>query len=209
MVDKLLAAGGGRYTDIIDVHLYVPIPMMDELLGKVRADMARHGVDKPIVITETTASLQPPPTEREKANQVYKRYAVAAGHGVLATFWFVLQWVNTGEFRHCSLIDPGTGEPHEGAAAYAQMTQALAGARFARRLDAGEGAYVYQWRRGDRSVFIAWAESTTGRVSLPCGQGEGTVTDVAGHQEAITAAGAYETALTDEALLIDLPGGAP
>ena len=209
MVEKLLAAGGGQYTDIIDVHLYVPIPEMDALLTKVRADMARHGVDKPIVITETTATLGTPVSEREKAGQVYKRYAVAEAHGVLATWWFVLHWVNTGEFRYCSLIDPGTGEPHEGAAAYARLTEALEGAEYRRRLECGEKAYVYEWRKGDRSILVAWAEGegATGSAALPCGQGAGTVTDVAGHQWPVNVQEALETNLRDEPLLIDLPAG--
>ncbi|MBM3474386.1 MAG: hypothetical protein FJX75_14075 [Armatimonadetes bacterium] len=207
MVDKLLAAGGGKYTDIIDVHLYVPIPRMDALLAKVRADMAKHGVDKPIVITETTAMLGTQVNERDKAAHVYKRYAVAESHGVLATWWFVLQWVNTGEFRYCSLIDPGTGEPHEGAAAYARLTEALKGAKYARRLDCGEKSYVYQWRKADRSVFVAWAEGegATGSSALPCGEGPGTVTDVAGHQWPVNVRDSLEANLRDEPLLIDLP----
>jgi hypothetical protein len=207
MVDKLLSAGGGDYTDIIDVHLYVPIPEMDALLTKVRADMAKHGVDKPIVITETTATLGTPLPERDKAAHVYRRYAVAESHGVLATWWFVLHWVNTGEFRYCSLIDPGTGEPHEGAAAYARLTEALQDARYARRLDCGEKAYVYEWRRGERSIFVAWAEGegATGSAALPCAQGTGTVTDVAGHQWPVSVRDAFEVNLRDEPLLIDLP----
>ncbi len=207
MVGKLLAAGGGKYTDIIDVHLYVPIPEMDALLTKVRADMAKHGVDKPIVITETTATLGTPLPERDKASHVYKRYAVAESHGVLATWWFVLQWVNTGEFRYCSLIDPGTGEPHEGAAAYSRLTDALQGAEYTRRLDCGERSYVYEWLKADRSVFVAWAEGegATGSAALPCGDGTGTVTDVAGHQWAVNVRDSLEVNLRDEPLLIDLP----
>jgi hypothetical protein len=207
MVDKLLSAGGGDYTDILDVHLYVPIPEMDALLTKVRADMAKHGVHKPLVITETTATLGTPLAERDKAAHVYKRYAVAESHGVLATWWFVLHWVNTGEFRYCSLIDPGTGEPHEGAAAYARLTQALEGAKYTRRLECGEQAYVYEWRRGKRSVFIAWVEGegATGSAALPCAQGSGSVTDVAGHQWSVSVRDSFEVNLRDEPLLIDLP----
>lgn len=207
MVDKLLAAGGGKYTDIIDVHLYVPIPEMDRLLSKVRADMARHGVDKPIVITEVTAALGTVLPERVKASHVYKRYGVAEAHGVLASWWFVLHWVNTGEFRYCSLIDPGTGEPHEGAAAYARLTEAIEDAQFLKRHDAGEGNWVLEWERGDRRVFLAWAEGegATGSVSLPCGQGDGTVVDVAGHEWPVRAAGNFGINLRDEPLLLDLP----
>ncbi|NSW57757.1 MAG: hypothetical protein HPY44_17250 [Armatimonadetes bacterium] len=207
MVDKLLTAGGGKYTDIIDLHLYVPIPEMDRLLSKVRADMARHGVDKPIVITEVTAALGTVLPERVKASHVYKRYGVAEAHGVLASWWFVLHWVNTGEFRYCSLIDPGTGEPHEGAAAYARLTEAIQDARFLKRHDAGEGNWVLEWERGDRRVFLAWAEGegTTGSVSLPCGQGDGTVVDVAGHEWSVRVGGNFCINLRDEPLLLDLP----
>lgn len=207
MVDKLLSAGGGDYTDIIDVHLYVSIPEMDRLLTKVRADMAKHGVDKPIVCTEMTGGLGTVLPEREKASYVYKRYAVAESHGLLASWWFVMHWVNTGEHRHCSLIDPGTGEPHEGAAAYARLTEALEGAEFVERLDCGENAWVYRWRKGDRAVYVAWAEPGAGRATLPCGSGAGTVTDVAGHQWPLNAGGPLTIDLWDDALLLDLPAG--
>ncbi len=209
MVDKLLAAGGGDYTDIIDIHLYVPIPQMDALLTKVRADMAKHGVDKPITITEVTGQLGTPMPERVKASHVYKRFAVAEAHGVLASWWFVMHWVNTGEFRYCSLIDPGTGEPHEGAAAYARFSHALEGAEFARRIDAGEGMHVYEWAKGDRSIFVAWAEGTgaQGYAQLPCGTGAGTLVDVAGHEWPVSVGGGLGVDLRDEPLLLDLPSG--
>ncbi len=207
MVDKLLEAGGGDYTDIIDVHLYVSIPEMDRLLTKVRADMRKHGVDKPIVCTEMTGALGTVLPEREKASYVYKRYAVAESHGLLASWWFVMHWVNTGEHRHCSLIDPGTGEPHEGAAAYTRLTEALEDADFVRRLDFGDNAWVYQWRKGDRFVYVAWAEPGIATATLPCGPGAGTVTDVAGHQSRLDVAGPLTVNLWDEALLLDLPAG--
>ena len=205
MVDKLLAAGGGDYTDIIDIHLYVPIPEMDRLLTKVRADMAKHGVDKPITITEVSAQLGTPLPERQKAAHVYKRYAVAEAHGVLASWWFVMHWVNTGEHRHCSLIDPGTGEPHEGAAAYSRFSAALEGADFLRRHDCGEGVWVCEWRRGDRAVWVAWGEGATGSVALPCGSGAGTVTDVAGREWPVTVSRSLTVDLRDEPLLLQLP----
>ncbi len=209
MVDKLLAAGGGNYTDMIDVHLYVPIVEMDRLLAKVRADMAKHGVDKPIVITEVTATLGTAVPEREKAAHVYKRYAVAESHGVLASWWFVLQWVNTGEFRYCSLIDPGTGEPHEAAAAYSRLSAALEGARFVRKVDFGGDAWVYEWEKPGRRFYVAWAEGEgAGAVAaLPCGTGTGTVTDVAGHQWDVRVAGGLTVGLRDEPLLCELPAG--
>ncbi len=211
MVDKLLSAGGGNYTDIIDVHLYVPIVEMDRLLAKVRADMAKHGVDKPIVITEVTATLGTVVPEREKAAHVYKRFAVAESHGVLASWWFVLQWVNTGEFRYCSLIDPGTGEPHEAAAAYSRLSTALQGARFLRKADCGQNAWVYEWEKPGRRLYVAWAEKEgAGAVAaLPCGTGTGTVTDVAGHVWDVRVAGGLTVGLRDEPLLCDLPAGGP
>ena len=209
MVDKLLEAGGGDYTDIIDVHLYVPIPQMDSLLTKVRADMARHGVDKPITITEVTGALGTVLPEREKAAHVYKRYAVAESHGVLASWWFVMHWVNTGEFRYCSLIDPGTGEPHEAAAAYARLTDALEDASFVARLPGPEGAYLYAWRKADRWLYIVWSEGreTLAPITLTCGTGTGSVTDVAGHQWSVKATSGLTVDLEYEPLLIDLPAG--
>jgi hypothetical protein len=145
--------------------------------------------------------------EREKASYVYKRYAVAESHGLLASWWFVMHWVNTGEHRYCSLIDPGTGEPHEGAAAYARLTEALEGAEFVERLDSSENDWVFRWRKGDRAVYVAWAEPGAGRATLPCGSGAGTVSDVAGHQWSLNVAGPLTIDLWDEALLVDLPAG--
>jgi len=68
-------------------------------------------------------------------------------------------------------------------------------------------SYVYQWRRGDRSVFVAWTEGegATGSAALPCGEGAGTVTDVAGHQWPVNVRDSLEVSLRDEPLLIELP----
>ena len=208
MLAKFLDAGGGKCCDVIDLHMYVPNPEMDQLLGRMRRDMAARGVEKPIILTEVTASLGKVLPEREKAGHVYKRFATALSHGVKQLYWFVMHWVNAlpGGFQHCGLMDVKTAAPWPAAAAYARLSDALTGARLVRRQVTEDGKWLFQFRRGGQSVWVAWIESGPPRaVRVRCGEGRGKLIDVAGHEWAARVAGSLELTVTPEPILAILP----
>ncbi len=211
MLARFLDAGGAKWCDVIDLHMYVPNRQMDELLARVRRNMAERGVDKPIILTEVTAALGKVLPEREKAGYVYKRYATALSHGVQQLYWFVMHWVNDlpGGFVHCGLFDVRTRAPWPAAVAYARLSDALTGAKFARREVTSDGLWIFEFRRGDRSHWVAWAEEGPPRaVRLPCAPGPARIVDVAGHVWPTRVADGLIVTLTDEPLLIDLPTAA-
>ena len=61
-LDKYLAAGGGKYADVIGFHFYVspnPSEQMIDLAAKVKQTMAKYGVsEKPLWCTETGYYMQ-------------------------------------------------------------------------------------------------------------------------------------------------------
>ena len=210
MLAKFLDAGGGHWCDVIDLHLYVAIDAMDKLLTKTRGDMAARSVHKPIILTEVTANLEQTVSEREKAGHVYKRYAVAASHDVAQLYWFVTHWVNAlpGGFRHCGLIDVTNHAPWPAAAAYGRLSDAITGATFVRREITSDQSWVFEFRRGNRSLWVVWAERGDPRLlAIPCGDGTARLIDVAGHEWARPVAGRLVITVTEEPLLLDLPAG--
>ena len=208
MLAKFLDAGGAQWCDVIDLHLYVDIPTMDRLLTKIRADMAARHVDKPIILTEVTASLGQVLPEREKAGHVYKRYALALSHGVKQLYWFVTHWVNDlpGGFRHCGLIDVKNYAPWPAAAAYGRLSDALTGAKFERRVITDDGGWLFEFSKADRRYWVLWAEQGEPRpLELVCGEGTARLIDVAGHEWSVEVNGELTVTLTEEPLLLDLP----
>ena len=211
MLARFLDAGGAQWCDVIDVHLYVDIPTMDRLLGKVRADMASRGVDKPIIITEVTASLGQVIDERRKAGHVYKRHVLAASHGVKQVYWFVMHWVNSlpGGFRHCGLIDVVNQAPWPAAAAYGRLSDALSDAAFVRRVGAADGVWLFEFGRKERRLWVGWSDADRPPVArIACGRGRAQLIDVAGHAWPLKVSGGLSVALTAEPLLIDVPAAA-
>ena len=210
MLAKFLDAGGAKWCDVIDLHMYVPNPMMDDLLTRARSQMAARGVDKPIILTEVTGALGKKLHEREKAGHVYKRYATALSHGVKQLYWFVMYWVNDqpGGHQHCGLMDVRTRAPWPAAAAYGRLSDALTGAAFVRRQVERDGPWIFEFRRGDRALWVAWVEQGPPRpVRLPCGPGQARLVDVAGHEWRTSVRHELWVHLTQEPVLLDLPAG--
>lgn len=213
MVDKVLAAGGGEYCDALDVHLYLSVPRMDTLLTKVRADMAKHHCDKPLICTEVTADVGAPLTPRETAGHVYKRYAVGLAHGLAQIYWFVMRWPNPNvPFNYCGLIDNTTEAPVPAAAAYAGLAGALAGTRYVDRAVDPTGVWRTTFERPDRRVVVLWTEAATPtNLTLPFGDGAIEVIDVAGRRLATASRGGRltVTATSEPLVIIGPPGGEP
>ena len=209
MIDKALAAGAGDCCDVIDLHLYVPIPQMDALLTRVKDDLKRHGVDKPLISTELTADLGSPLSERATAGHVYKRYALGIAHGMTQIYWFIMRWPNAAvPFNYCGLIDNRNEQPRPGLAAYRRLSDALTGATFAERETVEGGPWRFRFRNGDEAIEVVWTEGAEPvEVALPCGAGEVRLIDVAGRERKMTSAGGLRLTATAEPLLVIAPWG--
>ena len=205
MVARMLDAGAAKYCDMIDIHTYLSLSEMDRIIGKVRRQMAERGVTKPLILTEVTANLGSPISERAKAGHVYQRYAVALGHDIKQMYWFVLHWVNAapGGFRYCGLIDSVNHAPWPAAAAYARLTSVLGGRPFEARLGTDvPGAWVYTFRGPAGRGVVAWSDKPGVSVQL-AGTSKVVVYDAHGRRLARSGGGTCILELTDEPLLID------
>jgi len=168
-LDDALAAGAGEYFDVMNFHFY-PLfaPQWQDhgigIIGKteaVRAKLAEHGVEKPIMVTEAgswsdASPPYPPTTPEEQARYVAKLHARSLVAGLTVAIWFQFDDV------------AGTDDPARGLldrhlrrkpayAAYELTAELLDGVvpdRSARDLSApGE---VYWFRRGMSRIAVAW-----------------------------------------------------
>ncbi|MBT3380921.1 MAG: hypothetical protein HN742_16025 [Lentisphaerae bacterium] len=205
MVARMLDAGAADYCDMIDIHAYLSLPEMDRIIGKVRRQMADRKVDKPLILTEVTAHLGSPISERAKAGHVYQRHAISLSHGIEQIYWFVLHWVNSapGGFRYCGLIDSANHAPWPAAAAYARMTSVLEGRHFEEKIGAGSpGTHVYTFRGPDGQGIVAWND-VPGSFARLQSTGSVVVYDVNGRRFVPGGTGPFHIELTDEPILID------
>lgn len=205
MIARMLDAGAAAYCDMIDIHTYLSLAEMDRIIGKVRRQMAERGVEKPLILTEVTAHLGSPISERAKAGHVYQRYAISLSHGIEQIYWFVLHWVNAapGGFRYCGLIDSVNHAPWPAAAAYARLTSVLEDRPFEACLGtdlAGLRAYTFLGPGG--RALLAWSETPGVFISLANARGI-VIYDVHGRRFAHDGVGPHLIELTDEPLLID------
>ena len=100
--DKVLKAGGGRYFDIMNFHVYPEFwelhasqpPGLLEKTEKIRAILRRNGVNKPIFITETGATSDVAQSRKmsdeEQARHVPQLFAQTWAADVDAAIWFML-----------------------------------------------------------------------------------------------------------------------
>ena len=136
---------------------------------------------------------KPPQTEAEQAGELVKRYAHFTGNGVAKVFWHTLLESRSytklmGQndfFDNIGLIyngytykdgeavyhpagvgeDRGDGVKKLGFYSYKLMAEKLSDYAWVEPIHQENGAYVYQFRVGERDLWVAWAEGG-GTVSL-------------------------------------------
>jgi hypothetical protein len=136
-LDSYLRAGGGKYADVINYHLYVPTPE-DEvpLISKIRSVMSANGVsNKPLWNTETGWAIENKTGDMSQAkvlgltpisSSMAGAYAIRAltlawAAGVSRYYWYT--WDSQPE----SMLEPD-GTPKSAAVALAQGVKWLSGA---------------------------------------------------------------------------------
>lgn len=203
MVAKMLDAGAAPYCDLIDIHTYLPLNVMDRLIGKVTAQMQERGVDQPLIITEVTASLGSPLPEREKASHVVQRHAIAFAHGVAQVFWFVMHGISPrpGHWDYCGLIDIHNRAPWPAAAVYARLALELADKPFQNRERRGSG-WAFTFGDSQGKLFIVWSDDDRGLLALSGLDGPVRVYDVNAREYVLKPGGVCLLNLTREPLLV-------
>lgn len=151
-LDQVLEEGGGDYFDIVSFHFYAeqinagytcfdpPECTIRGLLGKaaiIRDTLARHGYDKPLILTETAKRCFPVDSPcsaadlEAQADYVPILNVRGMSANLEAIIWYTLDWPG---FYHSSLLDQ-SGNPKPAYVAYQTLTKELAGARYERRIE--------------------------------------------------------------------------
>ncbi|MEO6714806.1 MAG: glycosyl hydrolase [Mycobacteriales bacterium] len=180
-LDRYLAAGGARYSDVIAVHLYVMSRQRPEsILGsvsRIRQIMAKHKVNRPIWNTESgygrTAGT--PETSELYTGQmamafVARTYILTAHARVDRTYWYA--WDDRG-FGGLFLTSEDRNTPSDAGRAYGVTYQWLVRARLLRcsRVAIGPraGTYACLLTRGRERMEISWHPTMSYLAPVPAG----------------------------------------
>lgn len=169
-LDEFLAAGGGKYVDVIAWHAYAgranqpalpPEQILDQI-QKIRAVMAKYGVSNlPLWDTEGGwGSDSQLPDERAQAAFLARWYLIQFTHGVARAYWY--QWDNP---KWGTLWREGAGETPAGRA-YARVYRWLDGATGSSPCAADKGGiWTCAICKGNAKYLIAW--SVDGAQTFP------------------------------------------
>lgn len=174
--DAVMKNGAGEYFDIFNIHTYATLREYPALLGKIRAHLARHGVEnRPVWFTENGCRMEgsgtvdsymsglkahSPEQEMIVAEFLPKMMILMQSLGVDRDFFFVLPPYNEqsgskdwGLMRRDYTVKPGF-------AVFATLTDQLGDAVYEGTLKLGDGirGYVYRGRDG-RKILVYWSES--------------------------------------------------
>jgi len=165
---RFLAAGGGKYADVLAAHFYV-MPKGPEavvsLIKRVESLLAAYGIDKPLWNTEE--GWGPPSSfasEDEEAAFVTRTFLLNAAAGVERAYWYA--WDNT-NWVTLRLTDPRTGMPRRAALAYAQLSQWLTGAQIEQCKTEGHDKWSCRVTRANGEHWLVlWNSATTAPSNL-------------------------------------------
>jgi hypothetical protein len=190
-LNQVLATGGGPYFDGVGFSMYYgqdrawytcadPDRAKDHqcqsemgMRGKsqiIQDILARHGVNKMILVTETASRCLhayprwEPCTEEEllsSAQYVIKSNVRALSSGARVVIWFTLDYPG---FMYSSLLDEN-GDPKPSFEAYRVMAQELRWARYVRPMSleelGDERLEGYLFTIGDRKRWVLWVNEAT------------------------------------------------
>jgi hypothetical protein len=198
-LDDVLAAGGGEYFDMMNFHSYPASrknwasqgPGLYQKLEHIRAKMMAHGVNKPIIITETGwFSNDDPP--HYSSPEIQARYVVELFTQGLAGeakvfIWFMLK-EPSGYLGDWGLLDYELS-PKPAYLAYQIIVQELGTAHFERILPPAETgtsdmeAYKFSDKIYMRDIYVAWLDpiETSSVWSLRLPSSKVTVRDIYGN----------------------------
>jgi len=177
-----IQANPGNYFDWMNIHTYFAfafrwVPWGPDISGKVtyfRQRLARFGLDKPMVVTETTLPSDNYGSEILQSRYVVQVFARSLAVGLKATTWHRLKDV-AGESEY-GLLDL-SGIPKMSYWVYKTTTDELRGVRYERVLEAADvGAsdvegYVFRVP-GEEAKWVMWVQGAeeSRQVRLPFGQ---------------------------------------
>jgi hypothetical protein len=176
-LEGILRAGGAAYFDGVSFHAFDGYAGTRGLYGNanwgaawdttgpsvlVKARFLREVLaaysagDKYLIATEAALTYSrdvcDPDCQLSKAYYMQQIYAGALAEGLNSTLWYCLRC----GWRQVDLFD-SRGQPLPAYYAYLAAWQALQGARFLREVNLDGKVRIYEFQRGDRTVWAVWA----------------------------------------------------
>jgi len=168
-VEKFLAAGGGRYVDVIGYHFYVTpkapenmVPVME----KVRSIMSKYGINKPLwnteagwfianrqnVVKPTLSGIKSKVlTDDEAVAYIARSYIIAWTMGIERFYWYA--WDN----HEMGLVEPDNRSPKSAVQAYKNIQSWLIGSKLTDCTSSADGTWVCSATGSDGSrSWIVW-----------------------------------------------------
>lgn len=206
-VNDVLAAGGGSYFDIMNIHQYPqygPEWTTDKGVGlkekveAVRQTMATYGLDKPVMITESGTNSNPtavrPASEEIQARYLVALYTQVYAADVSTMIWFSMYDDDSVEysFENGLVQQPllAGGEPYRKQAftAYQTIESILEPMSYTRQLTSAEIGHpdmeAHQFTNGTtgQPFYVAWINpiQTTEQAVLTVPGSQATLTDIYG-----------------------------
>ncbi len=196
-VDRFLQLGGGRATDIANLHPYAfPQPPEEEFRRRIQQSqrlLQQHRLNRPLWITEMCWPTHPDfspghywVSEEEQAQFLARAAVLAVAEGVEKIFWFglgdnPLDRPNYYPYNGCGLVD-WDGFARPALVAYANLSWHLEGSSYLGRLPLGDEALqAHLFRRGEEGVAVVWSARVPRTVMLPFQPAEGDVRDLYGN----------------------------
>jgi hypothetical protein len=193
-----LQLGLAKWCDIYDFHFYQDLTTTQTMLDYIHLTCKAYHAEKPIWVTETTQVNMLDPDDHNQAEYMFKRHAHLLGNGISVVMWHCFRWPYP--FEADKVAATGVvnyqGFARPALFAFAAMTEALDGAKFARKWDIGKNGYAFEFALPKGSALVIWSEAGERAMRLKTAPGAVTVIRPNGRSESVRQAGGDDIALT-------------
>ncbi len=165
ILDGLLAQGMGAYFDIANYHDYDDPAGMAERYDRFAAVLAKHGLDKPIWVTETGSSSEatrhhPDASPAQQSRDVVRRLVIPAARGAQVVLWHNFRYTQRStSFFGNNLVSRRTGTKPAWST-FVLLVDQLGGYETAAPIPMeGIQLYKFTFAGGKKPVYVAWSDS--------------------------------------------------
>lgn len=152
-LEKFLAAGGGKYVDVIGYHFYVDTPEeMPPLIAAVKASMRRNGVgEKPLWNTESgwisSGALSP----EAGAGYLARAFLLGRSAGIERFYWYA--WEIRSQLQ---LVQRNNTTLTPAGVAFGVVQEWMTGSRLTGCSASADASWVCGLRRDGKDSHVVW-----------------------------------------------------
>ena len=177
-MDLLLEQGLGDYFDLGNFHHYGLIQddfekQLEDAYDAYQGVFDKHGIDKPIWVTETGTSsaedstLSGPSSEELQAQHVVKRLVVFSAKGAEKVFWHSYGATHEdNKFYQCNIVHPDTREPKPSFYTFKLIVEKIGYFETVETLRTDDVRLYKFTNPDDKIVYVAWTPTDPQTVDL-------------------------------------------